>query len=492
MAPSQPDGLTMPSGAPTPGRAGGARRGVPRFRRARGMGGALGVVALSAVVPGWGFWWAGRRVLGLVTMALALATLVGAALYLPHDLRGALDFAFDPARLEASSVVLGVVLALWTLVLMLTFLMVRPVAVRRWVTGVGGVVVAALILAVAVPTAVASRYANVQAGFVKHVFENNQSATAPTDVEVADPWAGRDRVNVLLLGGDGGPYRDGVRTDSMILVSIDTHTGRAVSFSLPRNMMNVPFPEDSPLHDAFPNGFTGEGDPGNWMLNAVYQEVPVLHPHILGPSTNEGADAIKQAFEGATGLPVDYYVLINFQGFQQMVNAIGGITVNINEPVAVNGNTDAGVPPTRYLQPGPDQHLDGFDALWFARGRYGADDYQRMDRQRCVIQAIADRANPLNLLRNYQAVAKAGQQLVRTDIPRELLPAFVDLGLKVKEHRLKSVVFRRDDSFDPGAPDFTYVQDTVAKALAPRKHHAHRPAVEQDSKDACAYHLAGS
>ena len=122
------------------------------------------------------------------------------------------------------------------------------------------------------------------------------------------------------------------------------------------------------------------------MLNAVYREVPILYPHILGKSANEGADAIKQAFEGATGLPVDYYVLINFQGFQQMVDAIGGVTVNINEPVAVNGDTDAGIPPTRYLQPGPDQHLDGFDALWFSRGRYGADDYQRMDRQRCMVR----------------------------------------------------------------------------------------------------------
>ena len=454
------------------------------------MGGALGVTLMSAVLPGSGFWWAGRRVLGLVTMLTAAVALVAGSVYLPHDLRGALDFAFDPGRLEVTSVVLGIVLVLWTAVVVLTFLMVRPVGVRRWVTAVGGVVVAGLIVGVAVPAAVASRYADVQADFVKSVFENNHSATAPA-VKAEDPWGGRDRVNILLLGGDGGPYREGVRTDSMILVSVDTHTGRAVSFSLPRNMMNAPFPAGSPLHRAFPNGFTGEGDAGNWMLNAVYKEVPALYPHILGKSANEGADAIKQAFEGATGLPVDYYVLINFQGFQQMVNAIGGVTVNINEPVAVNGDTDAGIPPTRYLQPGPDQHLDGLNALWFSRGRYGADDYQRMDRQRCMIQAIAAKANPLNLLRNYQAVASAGKELVRTDIPRELLPAFVDLGLKVKEHPLKSVVFRLSDSFDPGDPDFAYVHDTVAKALAPHAHRAHRPPAEQDSTDACAYHPVG-
>jgi LCP family protein required for cell wall assembly len=455
------------------------------------MASALGITALSGLAPGWGFWWAGRRALGAVTLVLALVTLVGAVLYLPHDLRGALDFAFDPARLEASSVVLGVLLVLWTVVVVLTFLMVRPTGVRRWVTGVGGVLVGTLVLAVAVPAAVASRYAAVQADFVKSVFENNQSATAPKHVKAADPWGGRDRVNVLLLGGDGGPFREGIRTDSMILVSIDTHTGKAVSFSLPRNMMNVPFPVSSPLHRVFPNGFTGAGDAGNWMLNAVYKEVPELYPHILGKSTNEGADAIKQAFEGATGLPVDYYVLIDFQGFEQLVNAIGGVTVNINEPVAVNGNTDAGIPPTRYLQPGPNQHLDGLNALWFSRGRYGADDYQRMDRQRCMIQAIAQKANPLNLLRNYQAVAKAGKELVRTDIPRELLPAFVDLGLKVKEHSLKSVVFRLSDAFNPGDPDFAYVRQTVARALAP--HHSsgvHHPAA-QNSKDACAYHPVG-
>jgi LCP family protein required for cell wall assembly len=456
------------------------------------MGPALGLTLLSAVVPGSGFWWAGRRALGALTMAGALVTVVCAALYLPHDLRGALDFAFDPGRLKTSSILLAIVLVLWTAVVVLTFLMVRPLGARGWVTGLGSVMVAVLILGVAIPTAMASRYARIQADFVHSVFDNNQSATAPKHVQKADPWGGRRRVNVLLLGGDGGPFREGIRTDSMILVSLDTKTGRAVSFSLPRNMMNAPFPVGSPLHRVFPNGFTGPGDPASWMLNAVYREVPILYPHILGKSTNEGADAIKEAFEGATGLPVDYYVLIDFQGFEQMVNAIGGVTVNIDEPVAVGGDDDAGTPPSRYLQPGPNQHLDGFDALWFSRGRYGADDYQRMDRQRCMIQAIAQKANPLNLLRNYQAVAKAGKELVRTDIPRALLPAFVDLGLKVKQHHLKSVVFRLSDSFNPGDPDFAYVHQTVAHALAPHhpsSHPQHSPA--ESSKNVCAYHPVG-
>ena len=157
---------------------------------------------------------------------------------------------------------------------------------------------------------------------------------------------------MLLLGGDSGPDREGTRTDTMMLASLDTRTGRTVTFSLPRNLMNVPFPDDSPLHALYPDGFTGAGDPGSWMLNAVYREIPILHPHVLGKSADEGADAIKQAVEGATGLPVDYYVLVDFTGFRQLVDAMGGITVNVNVPVAINGQTDAGIPPTGYIQPG--------------------------------------------------------------------------------------------------------------------------------------------
>jgi polyisoprenyl-teichoic acid--peptidoglycan teichoic acid transferase len=274
----------------------------------------------------------------------------------------------------------------------------------------------------------------------------------------------------------------------MMLASLNTRTGRTVTFGLPRNLMNVPFPVGTPLHQAYPTGFTGPGDPGSWMLNAVYREIPILHPHILGKSANEGADAIKLAVQGATGLKVDYYVLIDFTGFRQIVDAMGGITVNVNVPVAINGQTDAGIPPTGYIQPGPHQHLDGYHALWYARGRYGADDYQRMARQRCVISSIIEQANPWNMLRRYQGLASAGSKVVRTDIPRELLTAFVKLALKAKDHRAKSVLFRLSSDFSPGDPDFDYMHEVVHKALLPPlKHRPHAPSATEDDKDACAY-----
>jgi LCP family protein required for cell wall assembly len=448
------------------------------------------MTGISALAPGSGYLYSGRKVLGLAVLVPSVVAAVLVVWTMPRDLHSALDFAFDPGRLKAAAWLLGAALLAWIVVVITTYVMIRPTDVERWKTWAGGVFVALLCGAVAAPVTVAARYAMVQADLVETVFSNNKSATTPTDVTEDDPWAGRTRVNVLLLGGDGGDGRIGVRTDSMILASMDTQTGKTVTFSLPRNMMFAQFPRKSPLHDLYPDGFTGEGDPGDWMLNAVYRQIPLLYPHVLGESDNEGADAIKLAVQGSTGLRVDYYVLVNLAGFRELVDAMGGVTVNINTPVAIGGSVDHNRPPEDYLDPGPDQHLDGYEALWFSRGRWGADDYQRMERQRCMIDAIIDEADPANLLRRYQALAEAGKKIVHTDIPRNLVPAFVELALKTKETRVKSVVFRSSDEFYPGDPDFDWMQDTVTKALQP--HHKKKsdrddPATEVDNKDACAY-----
>jgi polyisoprenyl-teichoic acid--peptidoglycan teichoic acid transferase len=444
----------------------GKRALRPPRRRARTLGGALLVTLVSALLPGVGFVWSGRKNLGYLVLPPALTVLGLATWYAVRDPRAVLDLAFDPTRLQVAAVALGAGLVVWALIVLTTYFMVRPLPSRALHTVVGTAFVGLLCAAVAAPVVTGARYAMVQADLVETVFEDNTSATAPKNVTRKDPWAGRDRVNVLLLGGDGGVHRVGVRTDTMILLSMDTRTGRTIMFSLPRNMMNAQFPADSPLHDLYPSGFAGYGDPGAWMLNAVYRQVPMLHPGALGRSDNEGADALKLAVQGSLGVPVDYYVLVNLQGFRQIVDAMGGVTVN-NEPVPVGGNTDLGILPDRYLQPGPDQRLDGFDALWYSRGRYGSDDYQRMERQRCMIDAIIDEARPLNLLRRYQALAEAGKRIMRTDIPSRLLPAFVDLAMEVKNASVTSVVFRSSDAFFPGDPDFDWMRQKVRAALKP-------------------------
>ncbi|MEQ6902602.1 LCP family protein [Nocardioides sp. YIM 152588] len=475
---------------------GGRRALRPRQRRVSGLGGTLGMTLLGALVPGSGYLYTGRRAAGWLVVG-GWATVMGlVAWYFGRDWRRALDFVFDPAALTVAAVLLGTVLVLWVGIVWTSYRLLRPRQRPRWHTAVGNVAVVLICLVVAAPVLRVAQYALATADLVTTVFDDNVTATVP-DLPEENPWEGRDRVSVLLLGGDGGDGRDGVRTDSIILLSIDTTTGKAVTFSLPRNLSGAQFPEGSPLRDLYPYGFTnGDSADGNYMLNAVYRNIPAAHPGVLGESSNEGADAIKQAVEGTLGIPVDYYVLVNLEGFKEVVDAMGGVTVNINEPIAIGGDTSAGVPPSDYLAPGANQSLNGFQALWFARGRWGSDDYERMDRQRCMVDALVDAADPGSLLLRYLDLVQAGKEIVYTDIPRELGSAFADLALDVKGKKMKSVVFKTSANFSSANPDFDYVHETVQKALAPaakRKAAAStgEPKVTEDPQDACAYAPTG-
>ncbi|MEQ4206874.1 LCP family protein [Actinopolymorpha sp. B9G3] len=303
---------------------------------------------------------------------------------------------------------------------------------------------------------------------------------------VQDPWGGRDRINVLLLGGDAGPDRTGTRTDTIILASIDTHTGDTVLFSVPRNLQKVPFPTGSALAQAYPNGFQAPGDVEEQLLTEVYESVPEAHPGLV-KAADPGAVAVKQAVSGALAIPVDYYVLVNLKGFERLIDALGGLTLNVNERVAIGGEADAGLKPHSYIEEGPNQRMDGWKALWFARGRYGASDWDRMLRQRCVIKAIIDQANPITLLTRYEAVAKTSKDIVQSDIPASTLPAFVDLGLKVKQANVTNVAFLRD-VIKPSNPDFAHMRSIVRQALHTSDDKEVSPPDHLDNlTQACAY-----
>ncbi|MPZ63055.1 MAG: LytR family transcriptional regulator [Propionibacteriales bacterium] len=440
------------------------RRRRIKLHRARTVWGAIAMTTVCAFLPGSGFVVAGRRQLGLwVLLPHLLVAAVGLWWVATHT-RDVLRLAVDPDRLLFAATVLLVLLLAWVVVLIATYRMLRPEEPPRWERMLGGAWVVVLCLIVAAPLVVGARYAMVQRDFINSVFGDSRSATRPA-ADAADPWGGDDRVNVLLLGGDGGVNREGIRTDSVMVASMNTGTGDTVLFSLPRNLQEVPFPEGSPLAELYPDGFTGEGDPLEWMLNAVYRNVPAQHPGALGETDNEGADALKLAVSGALGLDVDYYMLVNLAGFEEVVDAIGGVMVNINDPIPIGGNSDLGIAPDDYLEPGPNQHLDGFEALWFARGRYGYDDYHRMERQRCLINAVIDEAEPLNVLRRYEALIRAGEEIVRTDLPQDMLPAFVDLALDVKNAKVRSVVFKSSEQFSPGDPDYDWMHETVQRAI---------------------------
>jgi polyisoprenyl-teichoic acid--peptidoglycan teichoic acid transferase len=293
------------------------------------------------------------------------------------------------------------------------------------------------------------------------VFDDGESATV---VDTPDPFGDKERVNVLLLGGDGGEGRDGVRTDTVIVASIDTNTGETTLFSLPRNLENLPFPEDSPLFEVYPNGFEA-GEESESLLNAVYRNGPAQYPDILGPTDDPGADFLKLGVGEALGLDIDYFVLVNLDGFSRLVDALGGITVNVNYWVPVGGDPGTGALPDDYIEPGENVEMDGATALAFARGRFNLTDYDRMARQRCTINAIIEAADPMTLLASYQELAATTKDIVSTDIPQSALDDFVDLGFLVKDGSVRSVVF--DSSvIEPAYPDYDEIRQIVEDSLS--------------------------
>lgn len=469
------DPATAPDGNPrraaaseSPVSSGAARR----LADDRSFSGSLGWTVLGALIPGLGLWRAGRRIAGGLAMAVFVLLLGGAAA-LYFNRTAASSLALGPGVLQGITFGLIALAVLWVAVIGFSHLALRPVNPTVGQRAAGAAVVGLLSFVVAAPMAVGANLTWTAANFVDTVFGNDETpnSTQPT-INAVDPWKDKDRLNVLILGGDSGKNRSaalGDRTDTVIVASIDTHSGATTLFTLPRNTEKMPFPKDSPLHKYYPNGFyNGTGpDRAEYLLNAMYRNVPARVPaNILGNTKNLGADVVKVSVGEALGLDIDYYVLVNMDGFKDFINAIGGITLNVNYRIPIGGQTDAGIPPDGYIEPGPNQHFNGGLALWYARGRYKLDDYKRMERQRCVINAVVQQSTPQAVLANFQDIAAAGKKTIQTDVPRSLLPALLDLGMKVKDTKLRSVVFTPGDAgFQSYNPNWPAVRSRVQKAL---------------------------
>ncbi len=263
------------------------------------------------------------------------------------------------------------------------------------------------------------------------------------------------RYNILLLGGDSGADRWGLRADSITVASIDEDTGRTILFGLPRNMRNFPFRKGSVMAEQYPDGY----DCDDCYLNSL-STYAADNKELFTKYDDPGIEATIEGVEGITGLDINYYAMVNLQGFRNLVDAVGGVRLNVRDRIAIGG---IGAPITGYIEPGV-HRLDGFHTLWFARSRTGADDYSRMARQKCVMNAMLDQLSPQVVVTKYGKIAKASQQIITTDLPASEVDRFVALALKAKSQPLATVSFV-PPLVNTAAPDIKLIQDRVQQSI---------------------------
>lgn len=279
------------------------------------------------------------------------------------------------------------------------------------------------------------------------------------------------RYNFLLLGGDAGADRDGLRPDSMTVISIDAETGQAVLIGLPRDLHNIPFPEGSVMASVYPEGYTEQNSPycTQWAcLNTVYVDGEINHAAELQsqyPDIPPGVAASMEAAAGVTGLTIQFYGLIDMQGFSELIDALGGVDIVVESDVPIHTDETFSVV-GEWIYAGP-QHLDGYHALWFARSRYDTSDYERMQRQAQLQEAILKQFNPTTVLLKFQEIAKAGGQVVDTNVPGGMISPLISLAKKTAKLPFIRVELIPENGIDPHFPDFETIHAMVAESVNP-------------------------
>ncbi len=431
--------------------------------------------AAGMFLPGVGLIGTRARRLGAICLGGFLLAVAFLAVFVARNPLKAAGAVLSAPMLNAIGLVVATSALIWVASIVITHLIRRPQPVTDTQRGIGSVVIGILSFAIAMPMFVVANYAFTSARVVGAVFKSQdetKSETRPTLEPGSDVWKYKPRLNILLLGGDSSAGRDislGIRTDTIILASIDTRTGDTVMIQLPRNMAKVPFDTSTnlgrELNELYPEGYTdGDGENAAYMINAIWMNVPEDHPKLFENTDYPGADALKVAVAGATGIDPDYFVMLDIDGLQVLIDALGGVTVNINQDLPIGGGD--GRKPSGWLRQGPNQKLDGYHAMWYARSRQTTDDYNRMARQSCLIQAVINEADPATMVTKYEAIANAGSQMIATDIPQEMLPPIIELAGKVKDGNITRVMFIHGvNDYNTTDPDFEMIHERVWEAL---------------------------
>lgn len=234
------------------------------------------------------------------------------------------------------------------------------------------------------------------------------------------PWGDDGKFDLLLLGSDAGTDRWSRRMDVMLLVEVDVATGRVAMFGFPRNMVGVPLPPGA-ARNASPCGCFQK------LLNEVYTDATFYYPQLWpGDGSVSGIAAVRATISELAQRPIDAVLVADLWGVIKVVDAMGGIDMNVTEPIYDKNYPDPVLGSIQVRIDAGQQHFNGRLALAYARSRHQDSDYGRMRRQQALLLAIRDQLGAATIL-NAPALASAAKGYVWTDLPRNSLPNLVDL-----------------------------------------------------------------
>jgi LCP family protein required for cell wall assembly len=249
---------------------------------------------------------------------------------------------------------------------------------------------------------------------------NSLGSPAPSDDYNVPPFATpattTSRITVLLTGIDKSIDRTHSLTDTMIVVSVDVESRSIAMISFPRDIAQFP------LY----GGGTYNGKINSLMTAAATN--PAKFPD--GP-----LPTLAKELGFLLGVPINYFAAVDLDGFQKMIGAVGGVTVNVERPIA-DPRYDwlDGSPPGFYLAAGR-QKLDARTALAFVRSRLGAgdNDFTRAARQQQLLVALRGKLTDPANIGNLPAVLRAAGESIRTNFPADRLDEMIalaeDIGL---------------------------------------------------------------
>jgi LCP family protein required for cell wall assembly len=422
---------------------------------------ALVWTVLGAVLPGLGLIRAQRKAAGAALLALT-AVLVGIAAFVARP-EYAVRLGLSPFFLRAFLWVGVALILLWVWSLIVTYRALQPAGNRR----AGYAIITALaVLAMGIVgwTGVASlRQASLIVDALADSEGPNLARSGLTPGPLLNPWANTERVNLLLLGLNSGQGNEtdatSIMADAIVVASIDTATGNTLLISVPRSLAQVPFPEGSAFQRSFPRGWYDGRNPSNpdYQLGAMYSYLPMNVDQQAFQSANLGADAMKLAVGAALDLTIDYYIALDLDSMAGLIDAVGGVTVNVNKEIPVTNGT---------LPAGADQVLSGRTAVEYIRNRTVDDDSRRMARTRCVVYDLFEAADLTDIVGQLTGVQGFTATTIRSDIPTTMAGNVAALGLKMRDGTMVGMQFvNNENGFVTARPNFPAMRETVKAAL---------------------------